>query len=146
MFSWSQLQLRHSRPSLSAAFPPTTLHSVSCLLPSVSLGGSEGSKDLLLGRWENSRRNRAQLLSTAAALSNQQGIFKSLWSEHIPPTPESELWGPSIIVLFSSSRLQPSWGSTDLGATPCLQIQRSSSPCFLRPVKTWPPSTLSSLP
>lgn len=31
-----------------------------------------------------------------AALSNHWGIFKSLWSEHIPPTPESELWGPSL--------------------------------------------------
>lgn len=63
--------------------PPTTLHSVFSLLPSVSLEVVRGARV-----W----RNLAQLLSTAAALSNQQGILKS---EHIP-TPEPELWGPSL--------------------------------------------------
>lgn len=58
------------------------------------LGGSEGSNTVVdentLGEILH---NCSQPL---AALSNQQGIFKSLWSEHIPPTPESELQGPSL--------------------------------------------------
>lgn len=66
------------------------------------------------------RHNCSQPL---AAFWNQQDTVKSLWSEHIPTTPESGLWAPSLNIFLSYSKIQPSWSSTDLGDMLSLQVQ-----------------------